>query len=680
MKQTGRRIIFAGLVLAVLAAGRDGLDRWIDRTELPVVLAETSVEVRERSGALLRAFPVEDGRWRLATRKDAVDRAYLEMLITYEDRRFHSHSGVDPLAVLRATAQAALSGRIVSGASTLTMQVARLLEDSGTGDWRGKLRQARVALALERRFDKAQILDLYLLHAPFGGGVEGVRAASLAWFGKEPHRLSAAEAALLVALTQSPETRRPDRFPEAARAARDRIIGLMRDQGRLAPDVARVALDEPVPDAMTPLPRLAMHTAEALRLSEPGQAVIQTTIDGPMQRSIEALLRERASQFGPGIGIAAMIADPASGEILVSVGAADYSDAGGRQGFIDMTRAPRSPGSTLKPLVYAMAFDQGIAHPETIIHDGPVRFGTYAPQNFDGVFRGDVSLRKALQLSLNTPVVQLAEALGPARIMAAMRGAGTAPKLAGTTPGLAITLGGVGLSLRDLVQIYAGLANGGSAPLLRETPGAPKMGPRLVGRDAAWHVADILRGAPVPQGKPQNRIAFKTGTSYGHRDAWAVGWDGARVAAVWIGRPDGTPMPGAFGVDVAAPVLFDIFARLPDGFTPLPPPPPETLMVETSALPVPLRTFGRAGVGVNDQDGPDVLFPPDNARLAIGEDGLVLKVAGGAPPYSVLLNGAPVRARTYAREIPLNSPGRGFSTVVLIDAAGRSDKVTIRID
>lgn len=680
MRCTGRRIILAGLVLAALAAGRDVFDRWIDRTEIPFVLAETSVEVRDRSGALLRAFPVEDGRWRLAVRNDVVDRDYLDMLIAYEDRRYHRHAGVDPLAVLRAIAQAVQTGRIVSGASTLTMQVARLLEDSGTGDWRGKLRQARVAMALERRFDKAQILDLYLLHAPFGGGVEGVRAASLAWFGKEPYRLSTAEAALLVALPQSPETRRPDRFPDAARAARDRIIKLMLDRGRLAPDVARPALAEPVPEKMAGLPRLAMHTADAVRSAQPGREVIDTTIDGGLQQSVETLLRDRAGGFGPGIGIAAMIADPSSGEILASVGAADYSDAAERHGFIDMTRAPRSPGSTLKPLVYGMAFDQGIAHPETIIHDGPVRFGTYAPQNFDGVFRGDVSTRRALQLSLNTPVVQIAEALGPARIMAAIRTTGATPKLSGAVPGLAITLGGVGMSMRDILQIYAVLANGGEAPEIHEMRVKPTATPRILNRAAAWHVGDILRGAPVPRGQPQNRIAFKTGTSYGHRDVWAVGWDGARVAAVWIGRPDGTPMPGAFGADVAAPVLFDIFSRLPEGFSPLPPPPPETLMVETSALPVPLRAFGRMGIGMNDEDGPDVLFPPDNARLAIGGDGLVLKVAGGAPPYSVLLNGAPMLSKTYAREIPLTSPGPGFSTVVLIDAAGRSDKITIRID
>lgn len=680
MKRLGRRIFLAGVTLAALAAGRDEFDRWIDRTDLPVVLAETSVEVTDRSGQLLRAFPVEDGRWRLAVRQGEVDRGYLEMLVAYEDHRFLDHGGVDPLAVLRAVFQAVGTGEIVSGASTLTMQVARLLEDSGTGDWSGKVRQARVALALERRLDKDRILDLYLLHAPFGGGVEGVRAASLAWFGKEPVRLSTAEAALLVALPQSPETRRPDRFPKAARIARDRVLALMRDQDRITAEDARIAISEPVPATLRPLPKVAMHSADALRSSKPGQQRIDTTLDGELQRSVEALLLDRSQGFDAGIGIAAMIVNPSRGEILASVGAAEYSDADGRRGFIDMTRAPRSPGSTLKPLVYAMAFDQGLAHPDTIIHDGPVRFGTYAPQNFDGVFRGDVTVRKALQLSLNTPVVQLADALGPARIMAAMRSAGADPQLSGAAPGLAVTLGGVGLSLRDITQIYAALANGGTAPLLHETTGLQTTTDRIASRAAVWHVGDILREAPVPRGMPHGRIAFKTGTSYGHRDVWAVGWDGAHVAAVWIGRPDGTPMPGAFGVDVAAPVLFDIFERLRGGITALPPPPPETLMVDTSMLPLPLRRFGRSSERTGSQSGPDVIFPPHNARLSIGQEALVLKVAGGAPPYSVLVNGAPVLTDTFWREIPLVSPGPGFSTVVLIDSEGRSDRVTIRID
>ena len=219
------RALFALAFVAFWCAfGRDSWDGWVERTILPATLAETSVEVRDRNGAVLRIFPVENGRVRLPVRVQDVDPRFVEMLIAYEDKRFWTHSGVDGRAGVRAALQAVWNGTVVSGGSTLSMQVARLLENSGTGRWAGKLRQMRVAWALERRLDKAQILELYLLHAPYGGPLEGVRAASLAWFGKEPHRLTEAEAALLVALPQAPESRRPDRQTRAALRARDRVL------------------------------------------------------------------------------------------------------------------------------------------------------------------------------------------------------------------------------------------------------------------------------------------------------------------------------------------------------------------------------------------------------------------------------------------------------------------------
>jgi len=259
---TRRYGLFALVILLGLGAGlRDQFDGWVADTVLPPVLAETSVEVRDRHGALLRVFPVEDGRVRLAVELAQVDPDFLTMLVAYEDKRFYSHAGVDPLAALRAVAQAAWQGRVVSGGSTLTMQVARLLENSGTGRWQGKLRQIRVALALERRFDKDQILAMYLLHAPYGGAVEGLRAGSLAWFGKEPARLTMAEAALLVALPQAPESRRPDRHPLAAVQARARVLARM----NATPQVR----ETPVPTAMRPFPRYAPHLADRMRAAEP---------------------------------------------------------------------------------------------------------------------------------------------------------------------------------------------------------------------------------------------------------------------------------------------------------------------------------------------------------------------------------------------------------------------------
>ena len=398
-----RSLIALVLMLWLGALGRDGMDDWIARTDLPMLVHETGTEVRDRSGTLLRAYTVEDGLWRLALPPAGVDPLFIEMLVAYEDGRFRSHGGVDVLAVARAAWQGLRAGRIVSGASTLTMQVARLLEDGATGTWDGKLRQLRLALALERRLDKGQILSLYLGLAPYGGNIEGLRAASLAWLGKEPQRLTPAEAAFLVALPQAPESRRPDRHPGAAHAARDRVLAHATAAGVIDQDTAQAALRDPAPQQRLPVPQLAPHLSD--RAAALGPGVHRLTVDGALQASVEALARDYMAGRDPRLSVAILIADHRSGEILASVGSPAY-DATKGQGFVDMTRALRSPGSTLKPLVYGLAFDRGLAHPETLIDDSPVQFGSYAPQNFDGQFRGELRVSRALQLSLNIPVAK----------------------------------------------------------------------------------------------------------------------------------------------------------------------------------------------------------------------------------------------------------------------------------
>ena len=682
MTRPARALFALALLLFAGAAGRDALDAWIDATDLPVTLAETSTEIRDRDGVLLRAYPVADGLMRLALPPDGgVDARFIAMLLAYEDKRFRSHSGVDPLAMGRAAAQALWHGRVVSGGSTLTMQVARLLEDGGTGRWAGKLRQIRVALALERRLDKNEILDLYLTHAPYGGPLEGVRAATLAWFGKEPARLTPAQAALLVALPQSPETRRPDRHPKAARVARARVLDRMQARGVITKEQAETAARAPLPDTMRAFPMLAPHLADGLRAADPLAARHDLTLRAGLQARMEALVAAAARKAGPRVSAALLAADQETGEILAAVGSPAYAAGRARQGFVDMTRAPRSPGSTLKPLVYGLAFDQGLVHPDTLIHDGPVIYGRYAPRNFDGQYRGDLPVRAALQMSLNIPVVKLTNDLGPARVMAALRRAGARPRLPGGKPGLAIALGGVGTSLRDLVQLYAVIAAGGQGPVLRATQEAPfAQTPRVISTPAAWHLGDILRGLAPPPGAPARRLAYKTGTSYGHRDAWAIGFDGRHVIGVWMGRADGTPVPGAFGGELAAPVLFEAFGRLKPDFDPLPPPPPDTLILTTAELPPPLRRYRPRGAALAPAGGPTLTFPPDGARLARGDGWLTLKLNGGAPPFTVLANGAPVATALRGRAFDIPSPGRGFSTLVVIDHEGRSDRVSVELE
>ena len=668
----------AGLFLA--AAARDFGDAWIDATVLPDLAVQTSVEVTDRNGDLLRVYTVADGRWRLRVGLSQVDQSYVAALLDFEDKRFYQHSGVDARALLRAAAQAVWHRGIVSGGSTLTMQVARLLEASGTGHVAGKLRQMRVALALERRLSKPEILTLYLHLAPYGGNLEGLRAATLSYFGKEPLRLTPAESALLVAIPQSPEARRPDRFVATATDARDRVLTRAARDGLIDADQLRAARTEVVPALRRPFPAIAPHMADRILAEEDGQSQHQLTLDRGLQIKLERLAREVVSAQGARLQVAIVVADHTSGEVLASVGSAAF-EADQRAGFIDMTRAIRSPGSTLKPLIYGMGFDQGLIHPETLIEDRPSDFNGYRPQNFDRHYRGTIRVREALQQSLNIPVVALTDAMGPAKLLASLDKAGVKCELPNGAAGLAIALGGIGVRLEDMVQLYASIARGGvSLPLTHQMNGTRAEGQRVLSASAAWQVGDILAGLAPPAGAPENRLAYKTGTSYGHRDAWAIGYDGRHVIGIWMGRPDGTPVPGAFGADLAAPVLFQAFSRLKPTLTPQPPAPPSTLMVSNIGLPQPLRHFrSRTAAFEAAKDAPAVAFPPDGAEVELLPQGLMARVSGGKAPFTWLANGAPIRVGEQAREVMLGQLGLGFVTLSVIDAEGRSARSSVRL-
>ena len=678
LRMRARWAFAAAAILFLTGFGMDRLQDWVDATVLPPLVQDTSVTVLDREGQLLRAYTVADGRWRLAVDPTAVDAAYVAMLVAYEDKRFYDHGGVDFRSMSRAFAQAIWNGRVISGGSTLTMQVARLLEDSGTGAVGGKLRQIRVAWALEARLTKDQILTLYLHLAPFGGNLEGVRAASLSYFGKEPRRLTPAEAALLVAIPQSPEQRRPDRAPDAAEAARGRVLARAVGDGLIDADQARAALTEPVPTRRLPFPAYAPHLADRLRAADPLLATHRTTIDLGLQKQLEALARDVVAGQGDRLQVAMVVADHASGEVLASVGSAAYQgDA--RQGFVDMTMALRSPGSTLKPLVYGLAFDEGLVHPETLIEDRPMAFGNYAPQNFDRLYRGTIRVREALQGSRNVPVVALLDAMGPARLLTAMDRAGMRAVVPGGQPGLAVALGGVGVSLTDMVQMYAGIARGGVVLPLRFRQGDSVEGERMLSAVAAWQVGDILAGLAPPPGSPANRLAYKTGTSYGHRDAWAIGYDGRHVVGIWMGRADGTPVPGAFGADVAAPVLFQAFGRVSADLVPQGPAPAATLLVANRQLPLPLQAFRPRDAAFAAAEGPAVSFPPDGAEVEMLPQGLKVRVAGGTGPFTWMADGVPISVALDAREVMLALPGAGFVTLSVIDAEGRSARATVRV-
>lgn len=674
-----RWFFWTSALLLALGFGHDRFNAWIDATVLPPLIPATSVEVLDRDGTLLRAYTVEDGRWRLPVSLADVDPEFIDLLLNFEDRRFYTHAGVDWRAMARAGWQAVTSGHIVSGASTITMQVARLLEDSGTGQLGGKLRQIRLALALERQLTKAEILTLYLHLAPYGGNIEGIRAATFTWFGQEPAQLTTAEAALLVAIPQAPNSRRPDRNPTNAQVARDRVLARALTFGVLSEEEVQWAMAEPLPTERRDFPLLAPHLADRM-LAETATAQHRLTIDATLQTQMEMLARQAVRGQGDRLNAAIMVMDHRTGAILASVGSAEYSD-NPLQGFVDMTQALRSPGSTLKPLIYGLAFEAGLIHPESLIEDRPTRFGSYAPQNFDHAFRGELSVRRALQASLNIPVVTLLQEIGPAELMTRMRRAGMAPELPDGQPGLAIALGGVGVTMEDLMRLYGTLASGGGRVALHYRQGDGADDPvQVLSPVAAWYLGDILSDMLPPANAPRNGLAYKTGTSYGHRDAWAFGFDGRHVVGVWLGRADGASVPGAFGADVAAPLLFEAFARISPRLTPLPPPPSGALTVSHGDLPLPLQRFASRSAPVLDPNAPEIAFPPDGAVLA-RQPGLPLiaRVDRGVPPFTWLWNGTPMATASRDRDVMLDLDSPGFGELTVIDAMGRAGRSSIEI-
>jgi penicillin-binding protein 1C len=688
-----RRIFrFATSSLAIIGVTAIALAAWVHSLgPLPLDQArQVSTTIVDRNGKLLRAYAMADGRWRLPVdAKAAIDPGYLKLLLAYEDRRFYRHGGVDPVALGRAAFQLATSGHIVSGGSTITMQLARLMEPRRERSLYAKLRQVVRAFQIERQLNKDQILDLYLALAPFGGNLEGVRAASIAYFGKEPKRLSLAEAALLVALPQSPETRRLDRYPDRARTARDRVLDRMVEDHIVAADDAVQARAVPVPRLRKQMPILAPHSSDAALATMKDTPVIRLTLDSSLQKTLEALAHDRAMAQGPNISVAMIAVDNESGDVLARVGSPDYFDER-RAGQVDMTRALRSPGSTLKPFIYGLAFEDGFVHPESLIDDRPIRFGSYAPENFDMTFQGTVPVRKALQLSLNVPAIALLDRVGASRLSSRLKQAGAnlvLPK--DEAPGLAMGLGGVGVTLQDLVQLYSGLARLGTTRPLREIMLATdeRDSLRLMDQAAAWQVGNVLIGTPPPENGVHNRIAFKTGTSYGYRDAWSVGFDGRITIGVWVGRPDGAPVPGLVGRTAAAPILFDAFARtgkIPAG---LPKPPKGVLVASNAKLPLPLRRFRAVGelVRTGGEQAPHIQFPLNGSRIDVdrSNDGrlaaMPVKIAGGVLPLTMMVNGISVGDIDGRRQRLIDPPGPGFARLTVIDATGAADTVVIRV-
>ncbi|MDP6952508.1 MAG: penicillin-binding protein 1C [Alphaproteobacteria bacterium] len=670
-----RWLIVVGLALAAPVM----LLPWLDARYPPDLsrLGDISFAVEDREGRLLRLFSTADDTVRLATNIDDVDPLYLDMLVAFEDKRFWEHGGVDPLAVLRAAGQAVANGRIVSGASTLTMQCARLLEPRPR-TLPSKVIEMFRAWQLERRFDKREILGMYLTLAPFGGRLEGVRAGSLAYFGEEPRRLSPGQAALLVALLQAPSRLRPDRHPDRAAAARAKVLRRVESRGVIAPATLRTTLVDALPALRSDTPFLAPHLARRLR-SETDGTVVRSTIDRPLQERLEALVGNEATRFTAAESIAVLVVDTLDRSVLAYVGSSDFANEA-RRGQVDMVSAVRSPGSALKPLIYGIGFADRAIHPATLIRDAPTRFGSYQPRNFRRGYLGEVSAAEALRLSLNVPAVKVLDRIGPVPLAERLAGAGIPLRLphAGARPSLAMALGGVGVTLEELVRLYAALAGDGVPRPLRFTD-APLPWPAaepLIGRQARDWVARILAGVPRPQGfAGSGGIAYKTGTSYGFRDAWAVGFDKRYTVGVWVGRADGTASPERTGLEAAAPILLRTFALLPDagGLS--------AWNESMDSAPDGLARLERAIPGQAKVAAPSIQYPIDGSvlRLADLPHGLALEASGGQRPLAWLVNREPLPAPRWRRQANWQPDGPGFAQVTVIDALGRAAASTVRI-
>lgn len=636
---------------------------WVALPILPSDADELSGRLLDREGRTLHVSTTADGYYRLPVKLETVDPAYIRALVAIEDRRFWHHPGVDPLAILRALKSNANAGEIVSGASTITQQLGRQYRPRPR-TYRSKLIEAVEAIRLDQRLSKREQLERYLSRISYGGNIQGLKAASQIWLGKSPQYLRPDEVALLLALPQSPEARRPDRNPVAAKAGRDLILDRMVEAGLIKADVALIAKAEPIATQRRVLPNENFLALDAIG-SGPSY------LDSQLQDHVRRTLADYVSRQPRSVNAAAILIHAPTREVraLVGTGARDHSG-----GWIDMTDRLRSPGSTLKPFIYAMARDDGTLDYQSDVRDAPTRFGTYRPENFTRRYHGRVSISEALQHSLNVPAVAALSSVGADRFRATLAAAG--PQTRGRVgddqgEGLALALGGTGLSARDLAVLYTALANEGEAGALRFRSDAPERAPyRLMSAETADETLSVLRGAPRPKDivnmKGAPRIAYKTGTSYGYRDHWAAGVRGEYVAIVWTGRPDGAPRPGHTGRETAAPLLFEILSAV-GGDAPVEAP-------KRHEAPLALRSIE------NQAKAPDILFPADGSEVVaeFGDEGRGISISVNSDhPVQLFVDGAPI---TRQADLAIWKPAEaGFYTITASDPAGRSTNANIRV-
>ena len=534
-----------------------------EKTWSQVVIAEEDV--------LLNAYLTDDDKWRMRTRIDEVSPDLVAALIAKEDRWFYIHPGINPFAIGRAVFSNIFSGKRVSGASTITMQLARMMEPKRR-TYGNKIIEMFRALQLELTYSKEEILELYMSYLPYGGNIEGIKAASLIYFDRPPAKLSLSQSILLTVIPNRPNSLRLDRNQAAAREARDKWIRKFRADGVFPDKDLEIALDEPVNTKRHAITPKAPHFCRYVRdFHARGSDVIETTLDLEVQGTAERLLSNyitRLKNRGVTNG-SVLVLDNANGAVVAYCGSADFYDdeaAGQCNGITSV----RSPGSTLKPSLYALAFDKGMLTPQSKLLDIPTNFGGYTPENYDLTFHGDVSVEYALMNSLNVPAVRVLEQVGVQDYVYLMERADFRTiKSQKLNLGLSVILGGCGTTLEELTVLFSAFAREGwqhppaytRGQLEHESDSVP-----LFSASAAWMIAEILSGIERPDipreyllASSRPRVAWKTGTSYGRRDAWSIGFTPRYTIGVWIGNFDGSGVPDLSGTEMAVPLLFELF-------------------------------------------------------------------------------------------------------------------------
>lgn len=555
--------------VAVLA----GLGLTLFLLQKPVLLDDRAFSraVFDRHGVLLQLTLTKDEKYRLFTPLAQISPQLRAAVLLHEDQHFYQHPGINPVAVLRALAQSYIVGGRRIGASTITMQLARMVQDIQSRTVAGKLYQMLCALRLELHYSKDELFEAYLNRAAYGYNIEGVGAASLIYFRVKPVALTLPQALTLAVIPQSPARRRPEaQQPEksALLTARNRLFAVWL-QDYPADAAQEIFFKLPLTSYdRRDLPRLAPHMSRALLQHYPALPQIQSTLDSGVQSRLENLLQAYVrDKHAVGINNAsAMLVDTRTMQVLSSIGSADFHNRA-INGQVDGTRAKRSPGSTLKPFIYALAFDQGLIHPQSILSDTPIGFGSYQPDNFERDFRGPISAFDALRFSRNIPAIKLAAQLNKPTLYEFFTQAGVSHLRAEKDYGLSLVLGGAEVTARELITLYAMLANGGVLrPLqIQSTQAEEDAAQKLLSPEASFMVLDILSHAPHPlRDGGDGVVAWKTGTSNGFHDAWTAGVFGPYALVVWVGNFNGKSNPALVGVRSAAPLFFALVDALRD--------------------------------------------------------------------------------------------------------------------